>query len=78
MAGARQFDNNTTLDVFAAVLAGTKATESPGRLQEAIMSDGREHPQSDPGTNRHQWFAANLFVALVVTIVAPYVTARLL
>ena len=31
------------------------------------MSDGREHPQSGPGTVRHRWFAAKLFVAAYVT-----------
>ena len=41
------------------------------------MFDRREHPQSGPGADRHRWFAAKLFVAIVVTIVAAYVTAIL-
>ena len=73
MAQARRSDDNTVLAAFAAVLAGTKAAASPGRLQEAVMSDRREHPQSGPGTDRHRWF-----VAIVVALVAGYVTARLL
>lgn len=63
---------------FATVLAGMKTAESPGWLQEPIMLDRREHPQSGPGADRHRWFAAKLFVAIVVTIIAAYVTAKLL
>ena len=59
------------LAVFAAVIADTKAAESPGWLQEAIMFDGREHPQGAPGTDRHRWFAAKLLVAAYVTIETP-------
>ena len=71
MAGARRFDDNT-------MRAGTKAAGSPGWLQEAIMSDGREHPRCGPGLASHRWFAAKVFVILAATIVAAYVTARLL
>ena len=71
MAGARRFDDNT-------ILAGTKPAGGPGWLREAIMSDGREHPQSGPSEDRHRWFAAKLFFAIVVTIVAAYLTAKLL
>ena len=39
------------------------------------MCDRREHPRSGRGTDRHRWFAAKLFVAIVVTIVAAYLTA---
>ena len=42
------------------------------------MSDRRAHPRSGPGTDRHQWFAAKLLVAIAVTIIAGYVTATLL
>ena len=42
------------------------------------MSDGRGHPQCGPGFGSHRWFAAKVFVILAVTIVAAYVTARLL
>ena len=42
------------------------------------MSGGREHPQSSPGADRHRWFGAKVFVILAVTVVAAYVTARLL
>ena len=42
------------------------------------MSDGREHPQSGPGLGSHRWFGAKVFVILAVTIVAAYVTAKLL
>ena len=59
------------LAVFAAVIADTKAAESPGWLREAIMFDGREHPQGAPGTDRHRWFAAKLLVAAYVTIETP-------
>ena len=72
-----QFHNDTTLAVhrlllavFAAVVTSTKAAESRGWLQEAIMSDGREHPQSGPGTDRYRSFAAMLSVATAATIVA--------
>lgn len=78
MAEAWRFDNNTTVGVYRFALAGLKAVHSPGWLQEAIMSDRREHPQSGPGAERHRWFAVKLFVAIVVTIVAAYVTAKLL
>ena len=44
----------------------------------AIIGFGRAHPKSDPGADRHRWFAAKLFVAIVVTITAAYVTAKLL
>ena len=85
MNRARRFDNKATLDVckvllavFTAVLAGMTTAERPGWLQEAIMLDRREHPRSGPGADRHRWFAAKLFVAIVATIVAAYVTAKLL
>ena len=52
--------------------------DSPGWRQEAIMSGGREHPHSSPGADRHRWFGAKVFVILAVTVVAAYVTARLL
>lgn len=42
------------------------------------MLDRSEHPRNGPGADRHRWFAAKLFVAIVVTIVAAYVTAKLL
>ena len=42
------------------------------------MSDGREHPRCGPGLASHRWFAAKVFVILAATIVAAYVTARLL
>ena len=70
MAGARRFDDNTTL-------AGTKAAGGPGWLQEAIMSDGRKHSQCGPGLTSHRWFGAKVFVILAVTIVAAYVTTKL-
>ena len=63
MAGARRFDDNT-------MRAGTKAGGSPDWPQEAIMSDGRGHPQCGPGFGSHRWFAAKVFVAVVATIVA--------
>ena len=82
MAGARRFDDNTTLDVckvllavFAAVLAGMKTAESLGWLQEAIMFDRHAHPQSGSGTDRNRWFAAKVFVVVVAARVADYVTA---
>ena len=42
------------------------------------MSRGREHSQCGPGFGSHRWFGAKVFVILAVTIVAAYVTARLL
>ena len=42
------------------------------------MSGGREHQQCGPGLRSHQWFGAKVFVAIVATIVAAYVTAKLL
>jgi len=42
------------------------------------MFDRHAHPQSGAGTERNRWFAAKLFVAIVATIVAAYVTAQLL
>ena len=42
------------------------------------MSDGREHPRCGPGLGSHRWFGAKVFVILAATIVAAYVTARLL
>ena len=42
------------------------------------MFERSEHPRSGPGTDRNRWFAAKLFVAIVATIVAAYVTAQLL
>ena len=41
------------------------------------MLDRCEHPQSGPGTGRHRWFAAKVFVPIAVAIVAGYVTATL-
>ena len=71
MAGARRFDDN-------AMRAGTKPAGGPGWRQEAIMSDGRKHPRCGPGLASHRWFGAKLFVLIVATIVAAYVTAKLL
>ena len=71
MAGARRFDDNT-------LRAGTKAAGGPDCPQEAIMSDRREHPRCGPGLRSHRWFGAKVFVAIVATIVAAYVTAKLL
>ncbi|MCY4452162.1 MAG: hypothetical protein OXC01_09450 [Immundisolibacterales bacterium] len=71
MAGARRFDDN-------AMRADTKAAGSPGWPQEAIMSCGRKHSQSGPGLRSHGWFGAKVFVLIVATIVAAYVTAKLL
>ena len=72
IAQARRVGTNTTLDVselllavFAAMLAASKAAGSPSRRWEAIMSAGREHPESGPGLGRHRWFAVRLFVAIV-------------
>lgn len=52
-AETRKFDNDAPRDVdkvllavFAVAVSGAKVAESPDRLQEAIMSDGRPHPQS--------------------------------
>lgn len=42
------------------------------------MLETREHPRSDPEAARQRWFAAKLVAALVVTVVAAYVTATLL
>ena len=42
------------------------------------MSCGRKHSQSGPGLTSHRWFGAKLFVLIVATIVAAYVTAKLL
>ena len=42
------------------------------------MSDGREHPQSGPGADQNRWFAAKVFVILAVTLVAAYLTTKLL
>ena len=58
--------------------AGTKASGSPAWQREAIIADKCEHPQSIPGADRHPSFAAKVFFAVVVAIVAEYVTARLL
>ena len=71
MAGAQRFDDNT-------MRAGTKATGDPGWPQEAIMSCGRKHSQGDPGLGSHGWFGAKLFVLIVATIAASYVSAKLL
>jgi hypothetical protein len=40
------------------------------------MSGGREHQQCGPRLRSHQWFGAKVFVAIVATIVAAYVTAK--
>ena len=71
MAGSRRFDDN-------AMHAGAKAPGSPGWPQEASMSCGREHSRCGPGLTSHRWFGAKVFVILAATIVAAYVTARLL
>ena len=42
------------------------------------MSGRREHPQCGPGLRSHRWFGARVFVILALTIVAAYVTAKLL
>ena len=39
------------------------------------MFDRHAHPQSGPGTDRNRWFAAKVFVVIVVALVAGYVTA---
>ena len=70
MAGARRFGDN-------AMRAGTKAAGGPGGPQEAIMSCGREHSRCGPGLTNHRWFGAKVFVILAVTIVAAYMTAKL-
>ena len=64
--------------MWAAIVPGVKAAESLGWLQEEIVLERREHPQSGPGPDRQWWFAAKLVAALVVTMVAAYVTAMLL
>ena len=71
MAGPGRFDDN-------AMRAGTKAAGSPGWPQEAIMSCGRRHAHGGPGLRSHRWFGAKLFVLIVATVVAAYVTAKLL
>jgi hypothetical protein len=71
MAGARRFDDK-------AMRAGTKAAGNPGWPQEAIMSCGREHSRCGPALLSHRWFGARVFVILAATIVAAYVTAKLL
>ena len=71
MAGARQFDDN-------AMRAGTEAAGAPDSPQEAIMSCGRNHSQSGVGLRSHGWFGAKVFVLIVATMVAGYVTAKLL
>ena len=42
------------------------------------MSCGRNHSQSGVGMRSHGWFGAKVFVLIVATIVAAYVTAKLL
>ena len=42
------------------------------------MSCGRRHSQSGSGLRSHRWFGAKVFVLIVATIVAAYVTAKLL
>ena len=42
------------------------------------MLERREHPRSDPEAARQRWFAIKLGIAVVVTMVAGYVTAMLL
>ncbi len=42
------------------------------------MSFGRRHAPGGPGLRSHRWFGAKLFVLIVATIVAAYVTAKLL
>ena len=71
MAGSRRFDDN-------AMRADTKVAGSPGWPQKAIMSCGRKHSQSGLGLRSHGWFGAKVFVLIVATIVAAYVTAKLL
>ena len=71
MAGARRFDDS-------AMRAGTKAAGGAGWRQEAIMSDRCKHPRCGPGLRSHGWFGAKVFVLIVATIVAAYVTAKLL
>ena len=39
------------------------------------MCDRREHPRSGPGLASHRWFGAKLFLLIVATIVAAYLTA---
>ena len=71
MAGPGRFDDN-------AMRAGTKVAGAPGGPQEAIISCGRKHSQGGPGLRSHRWFGAKVFVLIVATIVAAYVTAKLL
>ena len=71
MAGSRRFDDN-------AMRAGTMADGGADGPQEAIMSCGRNHSQGGLGLRSHRWFGAKVFVILAATIVAAYVTARLL
>ena len=71
MARARRFDDN-------AMPAGPSAVGSAGWPREAIMSCGRQHSQCGPGLRSHRWFGAKLFVLIVATIIAAYVTAKLL
>ena len=42
------------------------------------MSDSCRHPQCGRGLRSHRWFGAKVFVILAATIVAAYVTAKLL
>ena len=71
MAGVRQFDDN-------AIRTRAKAGGGPGWPQEAIISCGRKHSQYGPGLRSAGWFGAKVFVILAATIVAAYVTAKLL
>ena len=75
MAEALRLDDNTRIGVFAAVLAGTNAAGRPGWLQEALMCDRRAYPHCGSGTDPNRWFAAKVFVVVVVAIVAGHVTA---
>jgi len=71
MAGARRFVDN-------AMRAGAKAAGGLDSPQEAIMSCGRHHSQGGVGLRSHGWFGAKVFVLIVATIAAAYVTAKLL
>ena len=42
------------------------------------MSCGRKHSQCGSGLASHRWFGAKVCVLIVATIVAAYVTAKLL
>ena len=42
------------------------------------MSCGRKRSQGGLGFQSHGWFGAKVFVLIVATIVAAYVTAKLL